>query len=71
MKKKMTYEEYLEEDQCILIKVMGVETIMRDLCDYYEYHLDPFAKRAFIYAHLDDAYKKILRSHEKLRGVTK
>lgn len=70
MKEKINYEEYLDEDQCTLIRIMGVQTVMRDLCEYYV-NLIPFVKRALVYAYLTDAYKKILRSHEKFIGGTR
>lgn len=51
-----------------MIKVMGIEYVMRDLCDYYESIIDPNITRIMIKIWLSNAYRKIFYSHEKIRG---
>lgn len=66
--KKMNYEKYLRIDQCQMIRVMGIETVMRDLCDYYESIINPDIAKNVLTVWLIGAYKKILHSHEKIKG---
>lgn len=66
--KIMNYQKYLTIDQCRMIKVMGIETVMRDLCDYYESTINPDIAKNVLTVCLIKAYRKILHSHEKIRG---
>ena len=66
--KIMNYQKYLTIDQCRMIKVMGIETVMRDLCDYYESTINPDIAKNVLTVWLIKAYRKILHSHEKIRG---
>lgn len=68
MNKPLNYAKYLDEKTCRLIRVMDVEMIISELCDYYESTLDPDIIRLTIPVYLMYACIKILHANKKIRG---